>query len=78
MKHGTIYLLFLLAVIFTTAKAETTLLDSLNYTDRQFLALSESTIASKNRMLKGIRKEEYTFPEIYIYEVKPGEGLPRF
>jgi murein DD-endopeptidase MepM/ murein hydrolase activator NlpD len=75
MKRCTIYLLFLLAVSLTSTNGETTHLDSLSYTDSQFVALSESTIASKNRILKGIRKEEYTFPEIYRYEVKPGEDI---
>jgi hypothetical protein len=75
MKRGTIYLIILLTAVFAYAEAETILLDSLNYNDRQFIDLSESTIASKNRMIKGIRKEEYAFPEIYSYEVKPGEDI---
>ena len=76
MKRGTIYLIILMMMaVFTYAGAETRLLDSLNYNDDRFIALSESTIASKNRMIKGIKKDEYTFPEIYSYEVKPGEDI---
>lgn len=70
-----IYLLILF--IFHPVYSETTtiLLQSMSYDNDQYLTLSEATIASKNRMLKGIREEEYTFPKIFRYKVKQGEDI---
>jgi murein DD-endopeptidase MepM/ murein hydrolase activator NlpD len=50
-------------------------LGDLSYEDREYLKLSESTVASKNRMLKKTRKESYGAPAIYAYTVKPYEDI---
>jgi len=75
MRKFIIYLLILF--IFHPVYSETTtiLLQSMSYDNDQYLTLSEATIASKNRMLKGIREEEYTFPKIFRYKVKQGEDI---
>jgi murein DD-endopeptidase MepM/ murein hydrolase activator NlpD len=58
-----------------TGLSEIVNLDELNYTDRNYNTLYESTIASKNRMLKKSRKEEYAPPTIYRYTLKRGEDI---
>jgi murein DD-endopeptidase MepM/ murein hydrolase activator NlpD len=50
-------------------------LRDLGYEDGEYLKLSESTVASKNRMLKKTRKESYTAPAIYAYTLKPHEDI---
>jgi murein DD-endopeptidase MepM/ murein hydrolase activator NlpD len=50
-------------------------LGDLSYEDREYLKLSESTTASKNRMLKKTRKDAYTAPIVYAYTVKPYEDI---
>jgi murein DD-endopeptidase MepM/ murein hydrolase activator NlpD len=50
-------------------------LRDLSYEDSEYLKLSGSTAASKNRMLKKTRKESYAAPVIYAYTVKPYEDI---
>lgn len=75
MRKPIIYLLFLFIFHPVYSETATILLQSMSYDDDQYITLSESTIASKNRMLKGLREEEYTFPNIFRYKVKQGEDI---
>jgi murein DD-endopeptidase MepM/ murein hydrolase activator NlpD len=49
--------------------------EELSYTDRNYNTLYESTITSKNRLLKGERLETYGPPVIYRYTLKSGEDI---
>jgi murein DD-endopeptidase MepM/ murein hydrolase activator NlpD len=55
--------------------SEVTDLEELTNVDRNFNALYESTIASKNRLLRGERLEFYNPPHIYRYTLKAGEDI---
>jgi murein DD-endopeptidase MepM/ murein hydrolase activator NlpD len=55
--------------------AEVHSIENLNYTDRNYNALYESTIASKNRLLKKERPASYMVPDIYSYTLKEGEDI---
>jgi murein DD-endopeptidase MepM/ murein hydrolase activator NlpD len=55
--------------------ADTITIQDLQYTDAQYNALYESTIASKNRLLKKERSESYEIPDIYSYRLKEGEDI---
>jgi murein DD-endopeptidase MepM/ murein hydrolase activator NlpD len=50
-------------------------LEELTYVDRDFNTLYESTIASKNRLLKRERLDTYNPPRIYRYTLKMGEDI---
>lgn len=50
-------------------------LNELNQTDPNYLALYESSIASKSRFLKHERKKQYEQPDIYRYKMKRGEDI---
>jgi murein DD-endopeptidase MepM/ murein hydrolase activator NlpD len=50
-------------------------IENLNYDDERFITLSESTIASKNRMINVIRQEKYSPPSIYRYVMQPREDI---
>jgi murein DD-endopeptidase MepM/ murein hydrolase activator NlpD len=50
-------------------------IEDLNYTDRNFNSLYESTIASKNRLLKKERPATYVVPDMYSYTLKEGEDI---
>ena len=58
-----------------TLHAEIHSIEDLNYTDRNYNALYESTIASKNRLLKKERSATYVVPDIYRYTLKEGEDI---
>ena len=74
MKKFIIYLFVSISVL-NLAKAESISVRNLNYDDAAFVSLSESTIESKNRMIKKTRFEEYTSPFIYSYTVRKGEDI---
>ena len=50
-------------------------IEDLQYTDRYYNTLYQSTIASKNRLLKKERPEAYEIPDIYSYTLKEGEDI---
>jgi murein DD-endopeptidase MepM/ murein hydrolase activator NlpD len=50
-------------------------IEELRYTDRNYNTLYESTIASKNRILKKERSEVYNPPHLYSYTLKRGEDI---
>jgi len=76
MKKDTIHSFVLIIILsFTAAQAEIIPLQNLNYDDDNYNILSNATITSKNRMIKGIRKEEYTTLDIYRYTVKVHEDI---
>jgi murein DD-endopeptidase MepM/ murein hydrolase activator NlpD len=47
----------------------------LNYDDANYNLLYDSTIASKNRTIKGERKSSYDTPRIYLYRLQAGEDI---
>ena len=55
--------------------AQVTPVDKLNYDDEAFNALLKSTTASKNRMIKKERLDEYLLPHIYRYTIRHGEDI---
>ena len=69
--------LFILCTLLIpiTLHAEILSIEELNYTDRNYNALYESTIASKNRLLKKERPATYVVPDIYSYPLKEGEDI---
>ena len=58
-----------------TLLADTITIEDLQYTDTSYNALYESTILSKNRLLKKERSESYEVPDIYSYTLKEGEDI---
>ncbi len=67
--------LLLLRAAPWVASAEAIAIEELSYTDPHYLALYESTIASKNRLLKHERKPQYDPPKLYRYMMKKGEDI---
>jgi murein DD-endopeptidase MepM/ murein hydrolase activator NlpD len=59
----------------SSAFSEITSLQSLTYDDPFYNAMSESTFASKNRMIRKERADEYTSPQLYRYVMKPREDI---
>jgi murein DD-endopeptidase MepM/ murein hydrolase activator NlpD len=55
--------------------ADTIEIGELRYTDAQFNRLYQSTVASKNRILKDERLESYPPPTIYRYTLQRGEDI---
>ncbi len=74
--HRLFIYLILACISFTVLEAEeiATIRD-LSYVDTQYNILYQSTIASKNRILKKIRKEKYSVPRIFRYTLKKGEDI---
>ena len=80
MGNARIHIIILTALAFLGSafypvRGEVIPLGDLGYEDAEYLKLSESTIASKNRMLKKTRKDAYEAPVIYAYTVKPREDI---
>ncbi len=76
MKRIFIYLFIIfLAESSPPILAEVVPLKSLNYDDENYITLSYSTISSKNRMIKGTRKDEYSEPIFFIYSVGAQEDI---
>jgi len=57
------------------APADTIAIEELQYTDNQYNNLYQSTITSKNRLLKKERSQRYETPNIYSYTLKGGEDI---
>lgn len=62
-------------VCCSPAFSEVIPLQNLTYDDPAYNAMSESTFASKNRMLRKQRADEYLSPNMYRYVMKPGEDI---
>jgi murein DD-endopeptidase MepM/ murein hydrolase activator NlpD len=81
MKNVTIYVFILpmvyciLAVCGVPLSAQVTPLNDMNYDDEAFNVLLESTTASKNRMLREQRLEEYPPPGLFSYTLEQGEDI---
>lgn len=75
MKKIFIYLFILSTGFRSSIGADTIVLERLNDLDERFGILSESTKASRNRIIKGIRKSEYAPPTTYSYTLKTGEDI---
>jgi hypothetical protein len=74
MKWCIIYTFVLLILVFPLY-GQITVIERLHYDDENFNLLYESTVASKNRLLKDKRKEVYSPPRIYSYTMKAGEDI---
>ena len=76
MKRSCIFVsLICVMLIPRMVPADVIPIEDLTYTDQDYNALYESTIASKNRLLKKERLEEYDLPVIYSYTLKKGEDI---
>ncbi len=75
MKIPFIYLFIILALTYLPVKAEVIDIKNLNYEDEDYNLLYESTIASKNRIIRGVRKERYDSPSIFRYLLKAREDI---
>ncbi len=75
MKNILFFILAILLLPMISASADTIIIKDLNYTDIAFNTLYESTIASKNRLLKQERKDVYNPPVLYQYTLKRGEDI---
>jgi len=58
-----------------TAYSDVSIISNLLPTDSQFILLYESTIVSKNRIIKQEKKDEYSPPRIFKYTLKKGEDI---
>ena len=59
----------------SSAFSEAIPIQDLTYDDHAYNAISESTFASKNRMIRKQHADEYQPPKIYRYIIKPGEDI---
>jgi len=75
MKNTLFLIMAVLFIPMISAHADTILIKDLNYTDSNFDTLYESTVASKNRLLKQERKDIYSPPVLYRYTLKRGEDI---
>ncbi len=75
MKKTFFFVLAILLFPMFSAFADTVTIKELNYTDSAFNTLYESTVASKNRLLKHARKDVYLPPVLYRYTLKRGEDI---
>jgi murein DD-endopeptidase MepM/ murein hydrolase activator NlpD len=75
MKPIFVFVLAIFIIPTVSAFAEFPTITDLNNTDSIFNTLYESTVASKNRLLRHERKDEYTAPVIYRYTLKRGEDI---
>ncbi len=74
MKNGSLLILWVL-LLPSVVHADILSIEELHYVDRNYNTLYESTIASKNRLLKNERLEIYETPNIYSYTLKRGEDI---
>jgi len=75
MKNTLFFILIFLLFPTISARADTIIINDLNYTDSVFNTLYESTVKSKNRLLKHERKDTYNPPVLYQYMLKRGEDI---
>jgi len=75
MKNTLFFILIVLLFPMILARADTVIINDLNYTDSTFNTLYESTVKSKNRLLKHERKDTYNPPVLYQYTLKRGEDI---
>jgi murein DD-endopeptidase MepM/ murein hydrolase activator NlpD len=74
MKRCIIYI-FVALLLSPSGYGQVTALERLHYTDENYNLLYGSTVASKNRILRETREEEYSPPRIYSYTMKLGEDI---
>jgi murein DD-endopeptidase MepM/ murein hydrolase activator NlpD len=75
MKRPFIYIFILILTPFLQINAQIIHIEDLNYNDINYNVLYESTIASKNRLIRGEREEHYQPPRIFSYTMKVREDI---
>jgi len=74
MKRCIIYT-FMLLMLWVPLYGQIAVLERLHYDDQNYNLLYESTVASKNRIIKEERNTAYSPPRIYRYTMKAGEDI---
>jgi murein DD-endopeptidase MepM/ murein hydrolase activator NlpD len=75
MKYSFIYIFILILVSSYPLDAQIIHIEDLNYNDVDYNVLYESTIASKNRLIRNERLESYINPRIFSYTMKIYEDI---